>query len=74
MDTSMLSIAKQSSELNDSIEHGPSREAKRFSDTQEIPCISWNLKVHYSIHKSMPKFKTSYLKIISQEKKERRNF
>ena len=29
----------------------PSWEANRFSTSQEIPCILWNLKDHYRIHK-----------------------
>ena len=32
----------------------PSSVAKRFSASQEIPCILWNLKFHYSIYKSLP--------------------
>ena len=31
-------------------EQSPSGEANRFSASQEIPCISWNPKVHYCIH------------------------
>ena len=36
------------------IEHSPSWEANQFSDSQEIPCIVWNLKVHYNIYKCLP--------------------
>ena len=35
------------------MEQGPSWEANRSSATQEIPHILWNLKVDYSIHKSL---------------------
>jgi len=31
--------------------HNPSSEANQFSASQEIPRISWNLKVHYHIYK-----------------------
>ena len=36
------------------MQHSLSWEANRFSANQEIPCISWNLKVHSLIHKSPP--------------------
>jgi hypothetical protein len=37
------------------MQHSPPWEANRFSASKEIPCIFWNLKVHYHIHKcSLP--------------------
>jgi len=46
--------------LTDSLTHSlhgalsPSWEANWFAASQEIPCISWNLKVHYRTHKCLP--------------------
>jgi hypothetical protein len=33
------------------MQHSHSWEANRFAASQEIPCVLWNLKVHYRIHK-----------------------
>jgi len=36
------------------MEESPSGEANKFSASQEIPCILWNLKVHYCIYRCLP--------------------
>ena len=40
--------------LTDSLEQSPSREASRFSASQEIPRNSWNQNVHYRMYKCPP--------------------
>jgi hypothetical protein len=40
--------------LTYSMQQSPSWEANWFSASQEIPCILWNLKVHYCIYKCPP--------------------
>jgi len=40
--------------LTYSLEQSPTWEANQFADSQEIPRILWNPKVHYRIHKCPP--------------------
>jgi hypothetical protein len=43
----MLKQKQVGRELTYSIEQSPSGEANQFSAKQEIPCISWIVKVHW---------------------------
>jgi hypothetical protein len=46
--------AKGNYELTNSMELSPSWEANIHSSSQESPHLSWNLKVHYGVDKSLP--------------------
>jgi hypothetical protein len=37
-----------------SMEQSPSWEANSHSASQGLPCLSWNPKVHYSVHSGLP--------------------
>jgi len=36
------------------MEQSPFSEANSHLASQEIPCLLWNLKVHYCVHKRPP--------------------
>jgi hypothetical protein len=37
-----------------SMDWSPTREADRRLAAQEIPCLLWNPKIHYRVHKNPP--------------------
>jgi hypothetical protein len=36
------------------MKHSPFWEADSNSVSQEIPCLIWNLKIHYRVHNNQP--------------------
>jgi len=51
--TLLLFFFKIIYKLTNSMEHSPSWEANSYSGSQEIPCLLWNLRVHYCVHSSL---------------------
>jgi hypothetical protein len=41
-------------QITNFMEQSPSWEADSHSASQEIPCLLWNTKVHYRVHKTPP--------------------
>jgi len=49
-----MNLCTYTLKLTYSLEQSSFGDANWFSASQEVPCISWNLKVHYRIHKCPP--------------------
>jgi hypothetical protein len=47
-------IFYKNKELTNSRKQSPFPEVNSCSASQEIPCLSWNPKVHYCVHNSLP--------------------